>query len=105
MRKYKTTNQNKNLDEIKKDFKTNTFEVAVNAPDAKSLENKLKLEYETFDPTFRTIGDNLRMNIRLVSGQNSDKLINLLNSNSRLIHFKEVIPNVNEIFINSVKND
>ena len=94
-----------NLDEIKKDFKTNTFEVAVNAPDAKSLENKLKLEYETFAPTFRTIGDNLRMNIRLVSGQNSDKLINLLNSNSRLIHFKEVIPNVNEIFINSVKND
>ena len=94
-----------NLDEIKKDFKTNTFEVAVNAPDAKSLENKLKLEYETFDPTFRTIGDNLRMNIRLVSGQNSDKLINLLNSNSRLIHFKEVIPNVNEIFINSVQNN
>ena len=94
-----------NLDEIKKDFKTNTFEIAVNAPDAKSLENKLKLEYETFAPTFRTIGDNLRMNIRLVSGQNSDKLINLLNSNSRLIHFKEVIPNVNEIFINSVKND
>ena len=94
-----------NLDEIKKDFKTNTFEVAVNAPDAKSLKNKLKLEYETFAPTFRTIGDNLRMNIRLVSDQNSDKLINLLNSNSRLIHFKEVIPNVNEIFINSVKND
>ena len=94
-----------NLDEIKKDFKTNTFEVAVNAPDAKSLENKLKLEYETFAPTFRTIGDNLRMNIRLVTGQNSDKLINLLNSNSRLIHFKEVIPNVNEIFINSVIND
>ena len=94
-----------NLDEIKKDFKTNTFEVAVNAPDSKSLKNKLNLEYETFAPTFRTIGDNLRMNIRLVSGQNSDKLINLLNSNSRLIHFKEVIPNVNEIFINSVKND
>ena len=94
-----------NLDEIKKDFKTNTFEVAVNAPDAKSLKNKLKLEYETFASTFRTIGDNLRMNIRLVSDQNSDKLINLLNSNSRLIHFKEVIPSVNEIFINSVKND
>ena len=94
-----------NLDEIKKEFKTNTFEVAVSAPDARSLENTLKLEYEIFAPTFRTIGDNLRMNIRLVSGQNSDKLINLLNSNSRLIHFKEVIPNVNEIFINSVKND
>ena len=94
-----------NLDEIKKDFKTNTFEVAVSAPDAKSLESKLKSEYETFASTFRTIGDNLRMNIKLASDQNSDKLINLLNSNSRLIHFKEVIPNVNEIFINSVQND
>ena len=94
-----------NLDEIKKDFKRNTFEVAVNATDAKSLENKLKLEYETFAPTFRTIGDNLRMNIKLKSEQNSSKLVNLLNKNSRLIHFKEVIPNVNEIFINSVQND
>ena len=94
-----------NLDEIKKQFKTNTFEVAVSAPDARSLENTLKLEYEIFAPTFRTIGDNLRMNIKLKSEQNSSKLINLLNKNSRLIHFKEVIPNVNEIFINSVQNN
>ena len=94
-----------NLDEIKKDFKTNTFEVAVSAHDAISLESKLKSQYETFAPTFRTIGDNLRMNIKLSSSQNSDKLVNLLNSNSQLIHFKEVIPNVNEIFINSVQND
>ena len=94
-----------NLDEIKKEFKTNTFEVAVSAPDARSLENTLKLEYEIFAPTFRTIGDNLRMNIKLKSEQNSSKLINLLNKNSRLIHFKEVIPNVNEIFINSVQNN
>jgi len=94
-----------NLDKIKKDFKTNTFEVAVNSPNAKNLESKLKSEYETFAPTFRTIGDNLKMNIRLASSQNSEKLISLLNSNSQLIHFKEVIPNVNEIFINSVQND
>ena len=94
-----------NLDEIKKNFKTNTFEVAVNTPDAKDLQNKLKLEYETSAPTFRTIGDNLRMNIKLASGQSSVKLVNFLNKNSRLIHFKEVIPNVNEIFIESVQND
>ena len=94
-----------NLDEIKKNFKTNTFEVAVNSPDVKNLESKLKSEYETLSPSFRTIGDNLKMNIRLASDQNSSKLLNLLNSNSRLIHFKEVIPNVNEIFINSVQND
>ena len=94
-----------NLDEIKKNFKTNTFEVAVNAPDAKNLEIKLKSEYEISPSTFRTIGDNLKMNIKLASNQNSGKLVNFLNNNSHLIHFKEVIPNVNEIFINSVQND
>ena len=94
-----------NLDEIKKNFKTNTFEVAVNTPDAKDFHNKLKLEYETLAPTFRTIGDNLRLNIKLASGQSSAKLVHFLNKNSRLIHFKEVIPSVNEIFINSVQND
>ncbi len=53
----------------------------------------------------RKIGDNLRMNIKLKSEQNSSKIVNLLKKNSRLIQFKEVIPNVNEIFINSVQND
>ena len=45
------------------------------------------------------------MNIKLKSNQSSDELINLLNKNSKLIHFKEVIPTANEIFINSVEND
>ena len=94
-----------NLDEIKKNYKTNTYEVAINATDVNKVECKLKSDYKTFPPTFRTIGDNLKMNIKLVSGQNVDTLINYLNKNSRLIHFKEVVPNVNEIFINSVNND
>ena len=65
----------------------------------------MELKYQTKDPTFRTIGDNLRMNIKLIPDQSSDELINLLNMNSKLIHFKEVIPSVNDIFINSVENN
>ena len=94
-----------NLDEIKRNFKTNTYEVAVNTQNAENLESKLRSEYEIYTPSFKTIGENLKMNIKLKPGQNSGKLINFLNSNSRLIHFKEVIPNANEIFINSVQND
>jgi len=35
----------------------------------------------------------------------SDELLKILNQNAKVIHFKEVIPSANEIFINSVKNN
>ena len=93
------------LDDIKSDFKTNTFEIAVNSAKSQDLKKQLEFKYQTAPPTFRTLGDNLRMNIKLKPNQSSDELINLLNMNSKLIHFKEVVPSANEIFINSVEND
>ncbi len=93
------------LDDIKSDFKTNTFEIAVNSAQSQDLKKQLEFKYQTAPPTFRTLGDNLRMNIKLKPNQSSDELINLLNMNSKLIHFKEVVPSANEIFINSVEND
>lgn len=92
------------LDDIRSDFKTNTFEVAVNSSHPQVLKEELELKYKILAPNFRTIGDNLRMNIKLDVNQSSDRLINFLNKNSRLVHFKEVIPSVNDIFINSVNS-
>ena len=61
--------------------------------------------YHTCDPTFKTLGDNLRLNISLKSNQKPDELLKILNDNARVIHYKEVIPSASEIFINSVEND
>tara|TARA_B100001113_G_scaffold101431_1_gene82030 strand:+ start:600 stop:1526 length:927 start_codon:yes stop_codon:yes gene_type:complete len=93
------------LDDIKRNFRTNTFEIAVSANEVQTLKKQLELKYDILEPTFRTIGDNLKMNVKLKSNQNSDDLIKLLNECSKIIHFKEVIPSANEIFINSVEND
>ncbi|MFL2619670.1 MAG: ABC transporter ATP-binding protein [Flavobacteriaceae bacterium] len=93
------------LDDIKRNFRTNTFEIAVSANEVQTLKKQLELKYDILEPTFRTIGDNLKMNVKLKSNQNSDDLIKLLNERSKIIHFKEVIPSANEIFINSVEND
>jgi len=93
------------LDDIKRNFRTNTFEIAVSANEVQTLKKQLELKYDILEPTFRTIGDNLKMNVKLKSNQNSDDLIKLLNERSKIIHFKEVIPTANEIFINSVEND
>ena len=93
------------LDNIKAKFKSNTFEIAVNTSNVDHLKKQLNTLYNTSTPTFKTLGDNLRLNINLKPTQKSNELLKLLNNNGEVIHFKEVIPSASEIFINSVKNN
>ena len=93
------------LDDIKRRFKSNTFEVGVDSTNPDILNKELESRYELTRPSFKTIGDNLKLNVKLKDNQNSEDLIKLLNQNSRVIHFKEVIPSANDIFINSIEND
>ena len=94
-----------NLDEIKTKYKTNIYEVGVSANNPDSLNKELQKIFETLKPSFKTIGENLKLNVKLNSKQKSDDLLKILNQNAKVIHFKEVIPSANEIFINSVKNN
>ena len=94
-----------NLDKIKTKFKSNIYEVGVSANNPDSLSKELQKIFKTLKPSFKTIGENLKLNVKLSSKQNSDELLKILNQNAKVIHFKEVIPSANEIFINSVKNN
>ncbi len=94
-----------NLDDIKTKYKTNIYEVGVSASSPDSLNKELQKIFKTLKPSFKTIGENLKLNVKLNSKQNSDELLKILNQNAKVIHFKEVIPSANEIFINSVKNN
>ena len=93
------------LDDIKKKFKSNIFEVGVDSTNPDLLNKELVSKYELTRPSFKTIGDNLKLNVKLKDNQNSEDLLKILNQNSRVIHFKEVIPSANDIFINSIEND
>jgi len=94
-----------NLYDIKTKFKSNIYEVGVNANNPDSLNKELGSIFETAKPSFKTIGENLKLNVKLNDKQNSDQLLKILNQSGKVIHFKEVIPSANEIFINSVENN
>ena len=93
------------LDDIKRKFKSNIYEVGVNSSNPDLLNKKLESNYDISRPSFKAIGDNLKLNVKLKNNQNSEDLLKLISQDSKVIHFKEVIPSANEIFINSVKND
>ena len=94
-----------NLYDIKTKFKSNIYEVGVNANNPDSLNKELESIFDTAKPSFKTIGENLKLNVKLNNKQNSDQLLKILNQSGKVIHFKEVIPSANEIFINSVENN
>ena len=94
-----------NLYDIKTKFRSNIYEVGVNASNPDSLNKELESIFETTKPSFKTIGENLKLNVKLNDKQNSDELLKISNQSGKVIHFKEVIPSANEIFINSVENN
>jgi ABC-2 type transport system ATP-binding protein len=93
------------LDEIKREYQTNTFEVGLITNRKSEIEKEIKNNFDTSKPTFKGLGDNLRLNILLKETQTSDELLSFLVKKAKIQHFKEVIPSANDIFIKSVKEN
>ena len=72
-----------NLDEIKTKFKSNIYEVGVSANNPDLLYKELEKIFKTLKPSFKTIGENLKLNVKLNSKQNSDELLKILNQNAK----------------------
>ena len=63
--------------------------------------------YTKFDVSlanFRTLEDDLKLNIKLSNGDKPNDLLHFLASKGDVSHFVELIPSVNDIFIQTVKN-
>jgi len=93
------------LIDIKKQYKTNTFEVGLTTDDKMSLQTALKEKFELSPASFKSLDDDLKLNIKLANGTSSSDLIKYLNSKASISHYKEVIPSVNDIFIQTVNQN
>ena len=66
----------------------------------------MKNLYERLKPSIRrNIQDDLKLNIKLTPNDSSDDLLAFLSQNASVNHYKELIPNASEIFIQTVKNN
>lgn len=93
------------LTDIKRSFKTNTFEVGLQTQNSESVISEIAKHYEVLPATFKSLNDDLKLNIKL-SGQSSpNELLSFLTSKAEVHHFVEVIPSANDIFIQTVKNN
>ncbi|WP_196893146.1 ABC transporter ATP-binding protein [Aureivirga marina] len=93
------------LIDVKKQFRTNTFEVGIHTENTEILRNELNEKFSISEASFNSIYDNLKLNIQIPKGTSPNELLQFLTSRAEISHFVEMIPSVNDIFIQSVENN
>lgn len=93
------------LIDIKRQYKTNTFEVGILTNQKERLRQELSNKFQVSTANFKTLGDELKLNIKLSEVEKSNDLLSFLCSQGEVSHFVELIPSVNDIFIQTVKNN
>lgn len=92
------------LVDIKRQYKTNTYEVGILTNQKGVLEQELSKKFQTSTASFKTLGDELKLNIKLSADEKPNDLLSYLCNHGEVSHFVELIPSVNDIFIQTVKN-
>ena len=94
------------LMDVKRQYKNNTFEVGIKANNNTSfLKEELSKKFIVSDANFKTLGDELKLNIKLQNDESPNELLSYLTQKGEVSHFVELIPSVNDIFIQAVKNN
>lgn len=91
------------LVDIKKQFRTNTFEVGVLTNNEAKLVNDLSDKFTVSKTNFKTLNNELKLEINC-DFYAPNELLNTLLQYGQVTHFTEKIPSVNDIFIASVTN-
>src|SRR5690554_1886917 len=90
------------ITEVKRQYKTNTYEVGLISDNEEALKKELQSKYEVEEAHFNSVVDELKLKIKLDVNSRPNDLLTFLTSRAQVNHFVEVIPSINEIFIQTV---
>lgn len=93
------------LVDVKRQFKTNTYEIGIKATNQKALEAMLNDKFQVSQTHFKSLEDDLKLNIKISENSTPNDLLQYLMTQGNVSHFVELIPSVNDIFIQTVKNN
>ncbi|MCL4162236.1 UNVERIFIED_CONTAM: hypothetical protein GTU68_040938 [Idotea baltica] len=93
------------LTDIKRQYKTNTFEVGIKASDKKELTEIISQKFNTSPTNFKSLEEDLKLNIKLSEKETPNDLLSYLTTKGEVSHFVELVPSANDIFIQAVKNN
>jgi ABC-2 type transport system ATP-binding protein len=93
------------LDDIKRQFRTNTFQVGLSTANPKEVQAKLKERFEVAPADFKLLSNGLTLNVKLKKDSSANDLLSYLTNNGEVQHFVEIVPSANDIFIEAVNKN
>ena len=89
------------LSDVKKQYRTNTYEVGILTENVESLMYDLTQKFTLTQTDFKSLHDELKLAVNL-GNATPNELLNILVQRGQVTHFVEKIPSVNDIFIKTV---
>lgn len=89
------------LSDVKRKFKTNSFEVGILTENVEGLMFNLTQKFKVGQADFKSLNNELKLEVQL-GNANSNELLHILTQRGQVTHFVEKIPSVNDIFIKTV---
>jgi ABC-2 type transport system ATP-binding protein len=89
------------LDDVKKQFRTNSFEVGILTDNVEGLMYDITQKHTVSQTNFKSLNNELKLEINL-GNATPNELLNILTQRGQVTHFVEKIPSVNDIFIQTV---
>jgi len=93
------------LEDIKRQFRTNTFQIGKKTKNPKEIENVLRQQFEIFPADFRMLNEGFTANVKIPENESPNKLVSLLTNYGEVQHFLEMVPSANDIFIQAVNKN
>ena len=93
------------LSDIKRHYKTNTFEVGLVTNNEAQLTKIIENKFAISPAVYKSLNNELKLNIKLKGDESSNDLLAFLTSIGQVNRFNELVPSVNDIFIQTVKNN
>ncbi|AOW09544.1 ABC transporter ATP-binding protein [Flavobacterium gilvum] len=89
------------LIDVKRKYKTNTFEVGVLSDNVEGLMYDVTQKFKVGEASFKSLNDEIKLEIQL-GNATPNELLHVLSQRGQVMHFVEKIPSVNDIFIQTV---
>jgi len=90
------------INEVKNNFKTNTYEISFEGKYNK-FKAALTADYEILNSS--EVSGNSIVNVRMKNPANSNFMLKTMTDCGKVASFKEVIPSINDIFIQAISNE
>jgi len=93
------------LDDIKRQYRSNTYQIGVKTNSSSEVENLLKQHFEVSNTDFRMLDEGLTLNVKIPKGNSPNELFSMLSKHGDVQHFLEIVPSASDIFIQAVNKN